>query len=119
MQDNYNKKILGAVEKLSGRVEDMAEAVQDLATHMDKRFDAVDKRFDAMDKSIDKKIGKLRSQVIDHVSRQVGDAKDELKKTIKTDREKRKLFDLKILSIFERSKLADPEEIAALKELVA
>lgn len=133
MQDNHNKKVLGAIEKLSGKfdklsgkvetlsgkVGDVAEAVQSLATHMDKRFDAVDKQFEIAEKSVDKKIGKLRSDFIDHVTRQVGDAKDEIKKTIKTDREKHKLFDLKVLNIFERNKLANSEEIAVLKELVA
>lgn len=139
-QDNYNKKVLGAIEKLSGKVGDVSEAVQDLATQMDKRFDAVDKRFDAVDKrfeavdkrfemadksvdnkinNLDKKIGKLRSDLIDHVTRQVGDAKDELKKVIKTDREKHKLFDLKVLNIFERNKLIDAEEVSVLKELLA
>ncbi len=98
---------------------EVLEAVQVLATHMDKRFDAVDKRFDKVEKSV----GKLRSDMIDHVQRQVSNAQTAtvkiLTKEIRTEKERHKLFDLKVLNIFERTKLANPEEIATLKELVA
>lgn len=61
----------GKVEKLSGKVDDVSEAIQTLATHMDKRFEAAEK-------SVDKKIGKLRSDLIDHVERTVGNAKGDI-----------------------------------------
>ncbi len=128
-----NKEVLKAIEQLSckvekmgGKVDDVAEAIQTLATHMDKRFEAVDKRFEKADKSADKKIGildqkigKLRSDLIDHVSKTVGSAKGDIIKIIRSDREKHTLFHLKILNIFERNNLVQPEEVEALRELVA
>jgi len=104
--------------KHSDKNNDVLEAVQELATHMDKQFEATNKKIIQVEKSV----GKLRSDMITHVQRQVSKAQSEtvriLTKEIRTAKERSKLFDLKILSIFERTKLANPEEIAALKELV-
>lgn len=94
---------------------EVLEAVQTLAQHMDERFDAVDRKFD----TVDQQIGKLRSDLIDYVGRTVENAKGEIIHTIKIDRERQKLLDTKILFILERNKLARPEEIEAMKTLVA
>lgn len=128
-----DNKVLKAIDKLSGKVGDVTDAVQALATHVDKqiervrkdlggRIDKVDGRLDKMDGRLDKvegQIGKLRSDLIDHVERTANNAKGDIIKTIKSDREKHTLFHLKVLNIFERNNLVQPEEVDALKELVA
>lgn len=101
---------------------EVLEAVQTLAQHMDERFDAVDRKFDAVDRKfdvVDQTIGKLRSDMIDYVGRTVENAKGEIIRAIKTDRERQKLLDTKILFILGRNKLARPEEIEAMQELLA
>ena len=97
MSENNNNEIL--------------EAIQTLSTHVDEQIDDVKK-------DLGGQIGKLRSDLIDHVTRTVSTAKGDLMQSIKTDRERHKLFHEKLLSIFERSKIAKPEEVAVLRELV-
>mgnify|MGYP001566690317 CR=1 FL=1 len=121
MVETTNNQILEAIEKLSGKVGDVAEAVQTLATHVDKRFDAVDERFNKVDERVNKvdgQIGKLRSEMIDHVTRTVNNAKGDLVKEIRTERERAKLFDTRVLTILERNHLVQPEEVLVLRELV-
>jgi len=69
-------------------------------------------------KDLTGQIGKLRSDLIDHVTKTVNNAKGDIVQSIKTDRERHKLFHEKVLNIFERSKIAEPEEVAVLRELV-
>lgn len=97
---------------------------------MDERFGEVKKEISGVKKDM----GKLRSDLIDHVARTVNnakgdmvahttrtvnEAKTEIIKVMKTDRERQKLFNTKILTMLERSKIAKPEEAEALRELVA
>lgn len=110
MEERNNNEILEAIGALATHVD---RRFDDVKKDMDKRFEIVDKRFEGMELQI----GTLRSNVIDHVTRRVEYAKDEVVKTVKTDRERHKLFHERILNIFERNKLARPEEIEMLKDL--
>lgn len=105
---------------------EVLEAIQTLATHVDKQIDNVrneigEVRGEIGDvrKDLGGQIGKLRSELIDHVTRTVNNARGDIIQSIKTDRERHKLFHEKILNIFVRSKLAEPEEVEVLRELVA
>lgn len=94
---------------------EVLEAVHELATHMDERFNEVKNDIT----QIRSDMGKLRTDMIDHVDRTVTKAKGEIIQTIRTDRERQKLFNVKILTMLERGKIAKPEEAEALRQLVA
>lgn len=104
---------------------EVLEAIQLLGTHLDKSIDDSQKK-------TTQQIGKLRSDLIDHVSRQISNSQTEMTKSfdkklestkkeiiseIKTDKERNKLFTEKLLIILERNKLVAPEELRVLKEL--
>ena len=101
---------------------EILEAIQTLSTHVDGQIAEVRKdlggQIAEVRKDLGGQIGKLRSDLIDHVERTVNNAKGDIIQSIKTDRERHKLFHEKVLSIFERSKIAEPEEVAVLRELV-
>ena len=115
---------------------DILEAIQTLSTHMDEQIGDVRREIGGVREDLGGQIGKLRSDLddtrkdlggqigkprsdlIDHVTRTVSTAQGDIMQSIKTDRERHKLFHEKLLSIFERSKIAKPEEVAVLRELV-
>lgn len=101
---------------------EVLEAIQELATQVDKRFDVVHKEMGELRGEVGElrgDMGKLRSDMIDYVGRTVESAKGEIIDTIKTDRERQKMFNVKILAMLERGKIAKPEEAAALRQLTA
>lgn len=67
---------------------------------------------------VDKRVLRAQEQITGALGKQLQEAKQEIIKEVKTDRERHKLFNLKVLHIFERSKIAQPEEVAAMRELV-
>ena len=106
---------------------EVMETIQALGTHLDKSI------ADSQKKTT-QQIGKLRSDLISHVSRQISNSeagmtksfdkklestKKEIISEIKTDKARGKLFTEKLLIILERNKLAAPEELRVLKELTA
>jgi len=67
---------------------------------------------------MDHTIGKLRSDLIDYVSRQIGDAKAEIIKEIRAARERDRIFRTTVLGILERNQLARPDEINLLRDII-
>jgi len=128
--NNNNNEILEAIQMLSTHVDEQVHSVKtELKTEIGdvrkeigdvrKEIGDVRKEIGEVRKDMTSQIGKLRSDLIDHVERTVNNAKGDIVQLLKTDRERHKLFHEKLLSIFEYNKLAKPEEIAMLRELVA
>lgn len=115
LEDQDIKQIRGVVkEEVSPLREDigeLGEAIQALSSH-------VDQGAEESEKGLHDQIGKFRSELIDHVSRTVNDAKGDIIQILKTDRERFKMFNSKVLTILGRNKLAEPEEAEAMRELV-
>lgn len=63
-------------------------------------------------------IGKLRSDLVDFVSRQISDARAEIIKEIRAERERNRVFQTTVMEILERHKLARPDEIQLLRGLL-
>ena len=114
--NNNNNEILEAIQMLSTHVDEQVHSVK---TELKTEIGDVRKEIGEVRKDMTSQIGKLRSDLIDHVERTVNNAKGDIVQLLKTDRERHKLFHEKLLSIFEYNKLAKPEEIAMLRELVA
>lgn len=64
------------------------------------------------------RIGKLQSDFIDFVTRQINDAKGEIILAIREQQARDRTFKQIIIGILERNKLADTEELEALRGLL-
>ena len=73
---------------------------------------------EASEQRIRQDIGKLRSDLIDYVSRQIGGAKAEIIKEIRAERDRERIFRTTILGILERNQLARPDEIQLLRDII-
>lgn len=79
---------------------------------------------EAMRTELSGEIGKLRSDIIDHVDRKFNEANGELARVkneilamIKGDRERDVEFKIKIIEVLDRSKLLQNEEVPFLQQL--
>lgn len=79
----------------------------------------IPKMGEMMDEKMDEKIGKLRSDLIDHVDRQIEKAKSEIIAAINKRHEQYRLAFEKIMAILQRSNLAAAEEVKAVYEIIA
>jgi len=68
---------------------------------------------------IKQEIGKLRSEFIDFVTRQIQDAKVEILKEIREQKKNENMFRTTVIDILERNSLADSDELTLLRGLVA
>lgn len=88
---------------------------------MDKRFESMDKRFGSMDKrfeSMDKRLGELEYNLKSYLDDKLADTKGDIIAVLKGDREKDKIFKLKLLTIIKRNKLANEGELKVMLELI-
>lgn len=109
--------------------------LNDLSNKLEKSFD---KKFKKIDKSIDIKLGKFTEEVLlpavsEIVSNEIGKHRHEMKNYIdskltenkgdiisfiKGDKERDKSWKFKIINILEREKLAKPQELEILANLI-
>lgn len=64
------------------------------------------------------RIGKLQSDTIDFVTRQINDAKGEIIRAVREERERDRVFKRTVVEILERHHLASAEEVDILRGLL-
>lgn len=75
-------------------------------------------RIEASEQRLNVRIGKLQSDFIDFVTRQINDAKGEIIRAIREQQARDRTFKQIVIGILERNKLADTEELEALRGLL-
>ena len=89
-------------------------AKEDLEKKFNERIDSVESGLIG----VNNRIGKLQSDAIDFITRQINDAKGEIIRAIREERERDKLFKRTIVEILQRHNLADAGELDFLRGLL-
>lgn len=108
-------------KEIRNEMDDLAVITKSGFDEVDKKFEGVDKRFNEVDKrfeGIDKRFGEVEYHLKSYIDDKLADTKGDIIAAIKGDKDRDKVFKIKLLTIIKRNKLAKESELKALSGLI-